>query len=354
MKIHDPQDIKISRKKSTFPISENLEKYLVMYDRYYHANIHYSDLLDFQDAIPVYDVYGNDTFWKSVIYPPHLMEQIHDGLKHIYAWLKSDGSFASTSNLVIDSIDFCTFGNSNPFRIKIKNLYNDNHDYFYIKKADASRVYGLELEHILSPNHINYLIYKDTIVEEHIIGIPGDVFLGNYFNENLNKIRFAKEFVKFNERCFMRLLGDQRAYNFVVVLTPDFDKVQYRIRSIDFDQQSYEGNINMYKPQFFKENYSFVKLVLDVLDEKSIIQYQTEERALLAKRMIGEEHRLNDLMRIMQQEKISHADKVENLKNEVYNFVKDKKFKTASTMGEIVKIGLDFVLRNYKNAVLTR
>jgi hypothetical protein len=45
------------------------------------------------------------------------------------------------------------------------------------KKADASRVYGLELEHILSPDKINFLVYEDTLVEEHIMGIAGDVFI---------------------------------------------------------------------------------------------------------------------------------------------------------------------------------
>ena len=49
-----------------------------------------------------------------------------------------------------------------------------------------------------------------------------------------------------------------RLYNFLVELTPDFDKMQYRIRSIDFDQQSYEGNMKMYKPQFFKENLKII------------------------------------------------------------------------------------------------
>jgi len=40
-----------------------------------------------------------------------------------------------------------------------------------------------------------------------------------------NKIRFAKEFVKFNERCFVRLLGDMRSYNFVVDITPDIERL---------------------------------------------------------------------------------------------------------------------------------
>ena len=46
------------------------------------------------------------------------------------------------------------------------------------------------------------------------------------------------------------------------VITPihDFDKVIYKIRSIDFDQQSFEGDLKVYRPQFF-ENLKMVELV---------------------------------------------------------------------------------------------
>jgi hypothetical protein len=45
-----------------------------------------------------------------------------------------------------------------------------------------------------------------------------------------------------------------RSYNFVFVVTPDFEGAQVRIRAMDFDQQSYEGRMNFYRPQFFREN----------------------------------------------------------------------------------------------------
>ena len=70
----------------------------------------------------------------------------------------------------------------------------------------------------------------------------------------MNKVRLAKEFIKFNERCFVKLLGDMRSYNYVIDVTPDFDAVQYRVRAIDFDQHAFEGRKKMYLPQFFKEN----------------------------------------------------------------------------------------------------
>jgi hypothetical protein len=88
--------------------------------------------------------------------------------------LHSDGNLGIIKFLNVDSIDYCTFGNSKPFRIKIRNILNDNYTHFYVKKADASRIYGLELEHILSPDK-NFLVYNDTLIR-NIMGIPGDVF----------------------------------------------------------------------------------------------------------------------------------------------------------------------------------
>lgn len=49
-----------------------------------------------------------------------------------------------------------------------------------MKKADASRVYGLELKHLLSPNRLNFLTHGDTLVEEYVAGIPGDIYIRDW------------------------------------------------------------------------------------------------------------------------------------------------------------------------------
>ena len=344
-------DIKISKKKLFYPINDRLTNYLERYDRKIDSPIVYEDLLRFTDHYPILDINGKDTLWEGVIYSYHEMSEIHESLKKIYQRLRSDGNKEATSHLFVDSVDYCTFGNSHPFRIKIKNQFNDNHDYFYVKRADASRIYGLELEYLLSPNRINFLVDGDTLIEEHIPGIPGDVFIEQYMDEHQNKIRLAKEFVKFNERCFLRLLGDQRAYHFVIVLTPDFDQMQYRIRSIDFDQQCYEGKMNLYKPQFFRENLDYVKMVTDNLDEASIKQYQQEERSIMAKRMLVGKKRLSRLLRIMRTDEIAPKEKMESLREEIFDYLKDNNLKLCDSMGDIVTSVLDFTLRNYQNSL---
>ena len=69
----------------------------------------------------------------------------------------------------------------------------------------------------LTHNRINFLCHENTLVEEHIEGIPGDIFLQQHQQlTKTEKIALAGAFVQFNESCFARLLGDMRSYNFVV------------------------------------------------------------------------------------------------------------------------------------------
>ena len=341
----------ISKKKPAYPITKLLSDYLTEQGRNIKIPIYYDDLLRFQGAIEIYDSKGDDTLWLSIYFAEHERQEIELSLKKMYTILHGDGSDSIIPYLNIDSIDFCTFGNSKPFRVKVRNILNDNYIFLYIKKADASRVYGLELEHILSPNHINFLIHKDTLIEEHISGIPGDTFIENDLNNcsEQDKRAIAKEFVKFNERCFIRLLGDMRSYNFVMVLTHDFDRIEYRIRAIDFDQQSFEGNPKVYKPQFLKENNQLVKMTLDLLHEESIEQYKKEERSSLAKRASRGQDRLNDLLYCMCNDTISTPEKIYQLKKGLLKLTGDVNFKKASNMGTILKSAIDFIVRNYKN-----
>lgn len=188
------------------------------------------------------------------------------------------------------------------------------------------------------PNRITFLTHLNTLVEEHIPGIPGDLFIKNFLDDrSTNKIRFAKEFVKFNERCFVRLLGDMRAYNFVVDITPDIEDFQYRIRAIDFDQQSYEGRKNLYLPQFFKENFPFVDLCRQSLNKESIDQYQTEERTMMAFRVASSRFRLMELLNIMAKDKISNPEKLTQLKSELMNHFQAPIFSKCKSMGQLVK-----------------
>ena len=302
-------------------------------------------MTQFEASYPLLDTQGNDTLWQTVVYPESSREMIYRDLCNVYAILNTDGDLEVIEHLTVDRVDLCIFGNTNPFRVRIINKINDNYDHFYIKRIDASRIYGLELEDLLSPNRVTYLVHKHTLIEEHIAGIPGDDFMKSYLEVSLfDEIRIAKEFIKFNERCFVRLLGDMRSYNYIVDVTPDIEGSQYRIRSIDFDQQSYEGRKNFYLPQYFKENNSILELGFKHLTQESVTQYQLEERSLIARRAKISRVRINKILKCMMNDRISHPDKIKQLKIELGSHHNNASFHDCNSMGELVLKNLNLVL----------
>ena len=159
----------------------------------------------------------------------------------------------------------------------------------------------------------------------------------NLQNENkFNQIRICKEFVKFNERCFVRLLGDMRSYNFVVDITPDIEGNQYRIRAIDFDQQSYEGRLNLYLPHFFKENNALVFLGLQHITDESMRQYQQEERSLISHREKLGRARLKELFEASIPYEVAPVEKTIALAKQLAAYHKDHSFLKITHMGKLV------------------
>ncbi|WP_268034120.1 hypothetical protein [Algoriphagus sp. PAP.12] len=336
----------ISKKKKVYPISSALRKYLVENSREVDIPIHYHELLRYSNSVALYDSKEQDTFWETVFYDQSDREEIHLNVKRIYAILKAGGDMSVMEHLYVDRIDLCIYGNTQPFRVRIVNRINDNFDYFYIKNADASRVYGLELEHLLSPNRISYLVHQNTLIEEHIAGIPGDKFMRLHMSDpHLNPIRLAKEFVKFNERCFVRLLGDMHSSNFVIDVTPDFEETHYRIRAIDFDQQSYEGKRSIYLPQFFKENNVLIQLGMKHITPESMRQYQREERALIATRVRSSHDEIQGILDAMDQDQIAPSENIDSLRKELARHYKNQKFMSCQTMGQILRVSLEQLLK---------
>lgn len=335
----------IAKRKIRYPISPSLWQYLYHFDRQRDIPKVYDDLRRFTGAVPYEDPTGRETLWFSVMYPPDVLAELRPRLTSIYTELKLGHHAEQHEHLLVDRIDFGDFGNSKPFRVRITNLFNDNSDYFYVKQADASRIYGLELEHILSPNRMNYIVNGNTLIEEHIAGVPGDVFLRDYLSQpGLNKVRIAKEFTKFTERSFIRLLGDMRSVNYVVDITPDFEEVQYRVRAIDFDQQSYEGNGNIYQAFRFNSNRKITRLAFHVLNRKSIDQYVAEEYSQMTRRAKVENSRLRALLGIMRREEIAPLDHVTQLAHDLDRMHRTSGFGDCKSMGELTANHISLML----------
>ncbi len=342
----------ISRRKVLYEPSPALNQYLSQYRRRFDIPLVYDELFRFTGSIPYEDPKGNETLWLQVMYSPEVMQELRPMLTKIYATLKIGGDLSVTEHLTVERIDFGEFGNSRPFRIRITNQFNGNSDYYYVKKADASRLYGLELEHILSPNRINYLVNENTLIEEHIPGVPGNTFISEYLHhDHLNKVRVAKEFVKFAERSFIRLLGDMRTVNYVVDITPDFEEIQYRVRAIDFDQQSYERKIEVYYSHFFEDNFPVRDMAFSFLNEMTINQYRVEERSQMSRRAKSEHTRLTGLLSTMRKEILAPEEHVVELKKSLGEYHQISAFESCRSMGDLTATQIHLLLEDNKNYV---
>lgn len=335
----------ISRKKPFFPIEEPLEAYLRRYRRIRRGGIQYADLTRHDNAIPLYDEHGEDTLWSSVFYPATEQLEINELLLTTYAILKMDGDLTAVEGLFVDRVDLCLYGNTLPYRVRIVNEYNENFDYFYVKQVDANRIYGLELEHILSPSRIGYFVSGKTIIEEHIIGIPSKDFMHNDMPQtHFDQVRLAKEFVKFNERCFVRLLGDMHAGNFVIDIRRDFEKMHFLMSPIDFDQQSHHWRREVYLPYQYPNNEAFVEMTLEHLSTENRLQYRKEERALIGNRIRVSHGRFDALMSVMADDYISDTDNVRRLAQQLSDHYETEKFDDCLTMGDLVNVSTHLLL----------
>ena len=341
----------ISRRKERYSVSPSLMQYLHHFGRHADVPLVYDDLLRFTASMPYENPSGRETLWLTVAYTPEVMAELQPKLTSIYALLKIGGDLSSAKHLAVERIDYGDFGNSRPFRIRIVNQFNGNADHYYVKYADASRIYGLELEHILSPFRISYLVRENTLIEEHIPGIPGDMFIADYLNrEDLNKVRVAKEFVKFAERCYLRLLGDMRAVNYVVDITPDFEEVQYRVRPVDFDQQTYEPALEIYRPHLFPDNKPVDELVRTHLNIPTIVQYRQEERSQTARRIRAEERRYHALLYTMSKTPIAPEEHVAALAAGLDQYHRCSEFAGSANMADLLKKHLDRMLSDTVHA----
>ena len=100
------------------------------------------------------------------------------------------------------------------------------------------------------------------------------------------------------------------------------------------------------------ENPSQNKEVKDKLKADSIIQYKIEERSTISRRLIISDDRMKQLISIMKEDTISSADKIKNLKNEIYKFTNENSFIKSKSMGELMEKTLEYLKRNYQNVSL--
>ncbi len=157
-------------------------------------------------------------------------------------------------------------------------------------------------------------------------------------------MRLAKEFVKFNERCFVRLLGDMHSSNFVVNVIPDLDEVMVpdprdRLRSAEL-----RGPLQrVYLPKYYPQNNAVIFLAMQCMTHESVKQYQEEEHALLRLRARAEHEALGDPLHNMSDDDLAPVEHIVRLRQELAHHHRDDRFLRCESMGELVRASLSLL-----------
>jgi hypothetical protein len=130
-----------------------------------------------------------------------------------------------------------------------------------------------------------------------------------------------------------------------VVITPDFEGAQIRVRAMDFDQQSYEGRLNLYRPQFFKDNTPLALFCAKHLRIETARQYQREEQVLILQRAAIIEERLAHLLGAMAADPISPPEHVRQLRESLAEHYKRSEYLSCESMGALVRENLESIRR---------
>ena len=74
----------IHKKKIPYPVSACLQGYLQDQDREKLIPVTYADLVRFKNSFTLYDKYGKDSLWETVLYTESASKQIHQALKEVH------------------------------------------------------------------------------------------------------------------------------------------------------------------------------------------------------------------------------------------------------------------------------
>jgi len=321
--------------KDLIPVGEPLRNYLQQHGRSCPLHLTYADLQDYSHTESLRDAHGRHTHWERVIYRDGRIATLYPRLLDAYLLLcrNEEAPNRVASAWRIEAIDFCEYANSMPFRITLSENAGRS-DFFFVKQADASRIYGLELEQLLGETDIAFISEGDTLVERAIGGVFADVYLANAaLLDPSRKLSAARAFVDFNLRCFARLLGDMRSYNFVV---QDGLDSSLRFRAIDFDQQAYEGALALYFPHFYSENRLLVDWVDEFLSPSEIISIEQGTLLNLRRSATANPGRLQQLLEVLGRDELTPHYKFIQLRKALAAFHGSDAYLRCQSMGDLL------------------
>src|SRR5690606_27085666 len=100
--------------------------------------------------------------------------------------------------------------------------------------------------------------------------------------------------------------------------------------------------------QYFKENLPYVKLAMEHLNEKTVLQYQQEERYSIVHRVRSERHRIKDLRDASKLQVLSTQENIKRLREGYGAFYNNAAYLDCKSMTDIVELNVKNVIRQVK------
>ena len=87
---------------------------------------------------------------------------------------------------------------------------------------------------------------------------------------------------------------------------------------------------------------------MEQLTEKTVLQYQQEERSSIVHRVRSERHRLTDLRDVSNKDELTTAENIALLKQSMASYFKDNNYLRCHTMTDIIELNIKNIIRQVK------
>lgn len=233
------------------------------------------------------------------------------------------------------------YGRTNPLRVKV-HFGNHTEKVFYAKELDEKRLFGIELEDILSEHKYNYSASGGAIYEDEVKG--DEIY--RLSNEARNDVSFLEEMAKLDYRAFLMLLKDlnpiANPHNCVVSKRTLREGYTYEVRPIDFD--------GLFEIEDFQEESVLSgqrDQVIDKLGKEKYTLLRALEKEGIKKRYCQNSERVNELLGVIgsSDECNTNVSRISCLLSKYYHDPKVR-FYEAKNMGELLGMHLRAQLSN--------
>lgn len=232
--------------------------------------------------------------------------------------------------LEVRTAELIPYADNEPVRVEVASDVLEPRA-FYAKPFGEQRMFGLELEHLVSRPY-NFVVSGSGIFEEEVPGIEGVTM--EKADERLDEA-YVRECARFEARCQALLFGDMHEYNWLVEQRrrPDSSEVRYEIRTIDPDKLF---ELDELKYVVFSRERR--QEMIGVIGEDAYEAEAAFERKRMRNSFLDNRERVDEVLRLVGNSEICNAVvKRYDLAQKLAIYHRNEDFYNAENAGELLE-----------------